>query len=340
MSSEATIGSAPRGQCALCGGQGVVAYSGLDDRLFGAAGSWTLKKCADRTCGLFWLDPMPLTEDLWKAYLKYYTHTAREAGQSQSVPRRIYRRMKRGYQSVRYGYDAGASAFLTRLLGRLMYLLPIHRTEADEEVRRLPALPGGRVLDVGCGTGEWMVKMRDLGWQIEGNDFDENAIKVANGLGLTAKLGSLEQQEYPDARFDAVVLNHVIEHVPDPVATIRECARILKPGGRLLVFTPNQDSYGRHVFGKDWRGLEPPRHLHIFNPDSMTRLLKAAGFNDSSVRTSNSVYVWKLSHQLAQPAAGKLAARVVPQIRAWMEQVLLWFKPGVGECLAVEARKS
>jgi 2-polyprenyl-3-methyl-5-hydroxy-6-metoxy-1,4-benzoquinol methylase len=340
MSSEATIRHTPRGQCALCGGQGVVAYSGLDDRLFGATGTWNLKQCSESTCGLFWLDPMPLTEDLWKAYLKYYTHSARESGQSTSLPRRIYRRLKRGYQSVRYGYDAGSNASITRLFGRLMYLLPIHRTEADEEVRRLPALRGGRVLDVGCGTGEWMVKMRELGWQVEGNDFDENAVKVANGLGLSARLGSLEQQQYPDASFDAVVLNHVIEHVPDPIATIRECARILKPDGRLLVFTPNQDSYGRKVFGKAWRGLEPPRHLHIFNPASMSRLLKAGGIVDFTVRTSNSVYVWKLSHQLANPGAGKLTSRIVPQYWAWIEQAILWFKPGVGECLAVRARRT
>ena len=92
------------------------------------------------------------------------------------------------------------------------------------------------------------------------------AVQVARQRGLEVDCGAVEDQRYPAAAFDAVTLNHVIEHVPDPLATVAECRRLLKPGGRLLMFTPNAGSLAHWMFGRDWRGLEPPRHLHLFAP--------------------------------------------------------------------------
>ena len=68
------IRSAPALSCCLCGRAGQFLYSAQPDRLFGAAGSWNLKQCSNRVCGLIWLDPMPLAEDIGKAYASYYTH--------------------------------------------------------------------------------------------------------------------------------------------------------------------------------------------------------------------------------------------------------------------------
>src|ERR1019366_8424047 len=95
--------------------------------------------------------------------------------------------------------------------------------------------------------------------------------------------GSVEGKSYPSATFDAITLNHVIEHVPDPISTIKECSRLLKPGGKLVMFTPNAASLSHRYFKQDWRGLEPPRHLHVFSFKSMRKLFDKADFAQISI---------------------------------------------------------
>jgi SAM-dependent methyltransferase len=97
-------------------------------------------------------------------------------------------------------------------------------------------------------------------------------------------MGSLEAQAFGTDTFDAVTLHHVIEHVPDPARTLNECRRVLKRGGRLVVSTPNAASLGHREFGQDWRGLETPRHLHVFSMNAMHRILRTAGFEAITIQ--------------------------------------------------------
>src|SRR5206468_4239492 len=130
----------------------------------------------------------------------------------------------------------------------------------------LPSMRDGRLLEIGVGSGQMLAAMRTHGWQVEGVDLDPAAVRNAQAKGLPVKLGTLEEQNYPDCSFDAIVMSHVIEHVPAPVSFLNECRRVLKPHGRLVLITPNSDSLGHRLYDRNWRGLEPPRHLHIFNP--------------------------------------------------------------------------
>jgi len=127
--------------------------------------------------------------------------------------------------------------------------------------------------------------MKKLGWQVEGVDFDPKAVQVARSNGLDVYAGSLEEQGLPSNTYDAIVMAHVIEHVHNPVQLLTECYRILKPVGKLIVITPNADGMGHAVFGRKWRGLEPPRHLHIFNPASLSALVKLSGFAGLTCRS-------------------------------------------------------
>lgn len=281
--NEKCIRTAAKPKCILCGGEGRIIYSGQKDRLFEADGSWDFKMCLNRNCGLIWLDPMPIEEDLGKAYACYYTHATQNQVGRVGLPKRIYRLMRQGYCVGKYDYPARFGSFAIRMLGKLLYLFPIRRSEADAEARFLQSVSGGRLLDVGCGSGEWLAKMSGLGWQVEGIDFDENAVAVARQRGLDVRCGTLERQNFLSGVFDAVTLNHVIEHLPDPQNTILECVRILKPGGRLVIFTPNSSSLGHKVFRQDWRGLEPPRHLHLFSVQSLRFLLEESGFKNVAI---------------------------------------------------------
>ena len=227
---------------------------------------------------------MPLAGEIAKAYVKYYTHSP--PSQTTTVPaaapagflRSIFRRMKHGYLQATYGYPMGLQPAIAATLGILFRLLPGRRGKLNAELRWLQAVPRGCLLDVGCGSGRWLVHMRQLGWQVTGVDFDPGAVAIGRQQGLELACGSLEQQAFPAAGFDAITMNHVIEHLPDPVGTLRECRRLLKDGGKLVLVTPNSSSLGHRCFRQNWRGLEPPRHLHLFSPASLRAALAAAGF--------------------------------------------------------------
>src|SRR5690349_4462073 len=107
VAAVAEIRTQPRPHCALCGSGGKFIYQSLSDRLFGAPGTWDLKKCSNPKCGLIWLDPMPLNEDIGKAYASYYTHEAPQIKSQTNLGllRRCYRLVKQAYLKDRYGYD-------------------------------------------------------------------------------------------------------------------------------------------------------------------------------------------------------------------------------------------
>jgi SAM-dependent methyltransferase len=118
--------------------------------------------------------------------------------------------------------------------------------------------------------------------------------------------GSLEEQDFAEGSFDAVTLNHVSEHVPDPLRTIAECARILKPAGELVMFTPNGSSLGHWMFKRNWRGLEPPRHVQIFTIQSLVQILRRAAFQKVTVRPQIAKSVIYESFLLWRGTSGRL----------------------------------
>jgi 2-polyprenyl-3-methyl-5-hydroxy-6-metoxy-1,4-benzoquinol methylase len=92
--------------------------------------------------------------------------------------------------------------------------------------------------------------------------------------------GGIDALDGQAAIFDVITLSHVIEHVHDVGGTLRACHRLLKPGGRLWLETPNVAALGHKVFGVNWRGLEAPRHLVLFSAPALKQLLQDAGFVD------------------------------------------------------------
>jgi SAM-dependent methyltransferase len=172
------------------------------------------------------------------------------------------------------------------LLSWLAGLYPGYEAEMDISVMWLPASKRGRLLDVGSGSG-WLVEhLNGLGWHAEALDFDPDALEKARQRGLIVHLGGLAEQRFADGAYDAVTMCHSIEHVHAPLSWLQEARRVLRPGGLLVIATPNSASLGHRLFRRDWRGLEPPRHLQIFNIATLHRLLTAAGFSKVRVFTS------------------------------------------------------
>jgi 2-polyprenyl-3-methyl-5-hydroxy-6-metoxy-1,4-benzoquinol methylase len=260
--------------CPLCSAAGHRSYHALRDRLFSAPGKWNLNQCTNSACGILWLDPMPLEDDLGEAYADYFTH---ESSEPVGISRRgaSYLRVVYGYFrspdtpiSWKDRYSAGV--FFLRFeqrswLEALIYFLPRPNDEA-------------RFLDVGCGNGSSLELLSRLGWNVEGVETDQAAADRARARRLEVHLGTLAEQHFPADSFDAIGLSHVIEHVPRPVELLAECNRILKPGGTMVVLTPNARSLGHKFYGSNWRGLEPPRHLQIFTAPALTQAAYSAGF--------------------------------------------------------------
>ena len=344
------IRSLPYPDCYLCGTGGEPLYEGLKDRLFNAPGRWNLKRCPNPECGLLWLDPMPLEEDIAMAYETYFTHAAPEGTPPRAAPgalRRAAKLCRSAYRAWRfeYGDDAGKPM-------RWFFALPIllSRIECDGldiPLRYLAVPEKGRMLDVGCGDGSVLKLAQELGWKAEGVDFDAQAVDAARRKGLSVRLGGLAEQGYADESFHLVLISHVIEHIHDPLAMLREIRRVLRVGATLAVTTPNAASWGHRRFGRHWVHLDPPRHLQIFDADSLAALVKRAGFGQSAVSSTlritpftfvQSRLIWRAGRgDIVTPptrAEGRYA-----RVAAAVEMLIRIWDPLAADELLLEVRK-
>lgn len=151
--------------------------------------------------------------------------------------------------------------------------------------------PPGDLLDVGCGTGAFLSLARERGWRVTGTELSAYACRAAGAQGIRAIQGEVWEARLPAASFDVVTCWHVIEHVADPKQVVQECARLLRPGGWLLLATPNVEDRIFRAAYRLARGRRPPlyeadeRELHLFHfsPRTLHALLRAGGFHDVSI---------------------------------------------------------
>ncbi|MCC6811991.1 MAG: class I SAM-dependent methyltransferase [Deltaproteobacteria bacterium] len=287
------------GKCPLCRATGrTLLYDDLEDEVHRAVpGRFTLWICDG--CHVAYLDPRPDEASIALAYAGYQTHTPAldQFAEPPSLLGRFRRSARNGYINLRYGYRVKPAS----LLGAIIVAnLPPLRLAIDRWVARFRRKKGARLLDVGCGNGAWLRQMQALGWITEGVDFDPLAVKEAQALGLDVRLGGIEAAS--PGPFAAIALNHVLEHVHDPLALLKACEARLAPKGRLFIATPNLKSFGHARFGKHWRGLEAPRHLYVFTADRLRSLCVEAGLRPRGPMRTRA---WAGEHFLASAALAK-----------------------------------
>lgn len=279
--------------CLLCGKIGTLLYSDLRDRLFGVEGTWLLMRCSK--CDLVWLTPRPDTSDIDKLYKGYYTHqfsSIPERGFAEGLRRAIKEKILQ--EELGYSINPQRDDLIVRLLSKMGLLKEL----VVAGVMYLKAEERGKLLDVGCGNGQFLARMQELGWEVIGVEPDPKAVSIAREhFGLNVFQGTLEEIKFPDESFDAITMNHVIEHVSDPVRLLVECRRILSPGGKLVVVTPNMKSLGSVLFGKYWLHWDPPRHLFVFSADSLRACIEQAGLKTWRVWTATrgACSIWSAS---------------------------------------------
>lgn len=220
-------------------------------RLAGAA--FSLRRC--RACGRMLLDPRPGKSAIPDAYSGAYYG----AGSRKFVP---------AIEGVVDRFRDGRARFAARFLGP-------------------GSAPGSpRVLDIGCGSGQFLARLARMGYECHGTELSPETGERASKIpGLKLQFGDLTPQTYPSRSFDLISIWHVLEHLPDPDSVLRLCREWLRDGGALLIAVPNIDSWQARLFRGSWFHIDPPRHLHHFSRGSLASALEKAGFRIDRMRT-------------------------------------------------------
>jgi SAM-dependent methyltransferase len=175
----------------------------------------------------------------------------------------------------------------------------------------------GRALDIGCGNGVFLDRIRRHGWDVLGIDTSPAAAAAAReSFGITVHVGELEDAPIQARSFDFIHMSHVIEHLARPVATLRRVAHLLRPGGRLYVETPNIDSLAFRWSREYWFALDAPRHLWLFSPATLARALSQSGFSVAQLRVHGQpAFDWEATYRREQREGGLLPRR--PAVHWW-----------------------
>lgn len=226
--------------CNLCGADAPVSFLERTDRFTGKQFAYTI--CS--RCGLIYLNPRPTPAELagfYPAnYEAYYTIDEKMS------PVERWRKQR--------GLDV--------------------QLDWVEKFAR----PRGRLLDIGCGTGSFLKRAQERGWDGLGVEWVDEAARIARKhYGLDVRTGAVEDGALPAGAREVVTMWDVLEHVPDPARTLRECQRLLAPNGALIFSVPNLASISRYLFGRAWIGWDAPRHFHLFTARVIKQLLEQAG---------------------------------------------------------------
>lgn len=214
-------------------------------RLITVQNNYKIVQC--NNCGLVFVNPMPDPEMLSMLYEGYHQRD----GKNNRVWERL---MERNFREV--------SSFLNKCF---------------------PAK--GEILDIGCGYGHFIEFMRDHGWSVSGIDPSSRTLNFARGKGLNVFETTLENALFPDNSFDAITAFYVLEHLPDPISALKKIFVMLKPGGVLVIRIPHTTPivWFLSIFKIKNNLYDPPFHLYDFSPETITLLLKKAGFSSIEV---------------------------------------------------------
>lgn len=324
--------------CPVCGDPSGDVRFELPDRLAGTPGRFSYRGCG--RCGSVYQDPRVVPEDLALCYPAAYWALADRPHPRPAPPalrplpglRDALRRVVR---------DAVVGRPGASLAGRVLARSPALRRRAFRDQlpdELLPARdPPGRALDVGCGGGEMLAALSEAGWRAEGVEWNPHvAARARARSGCPVHEGGLLEVPLGEETYDLVVMRHVLEHLPDPPASLRRVRRLLTPSGRAVLVLPSPESLGARLFGVHWLEWDPPRHLCLPSRRALGLLAEAAAL--SVVRTGSrsdaAAHVFAASRavregrrlDLARPAPGSLDA-----LLAWVARALVAAGCDVGE---------
>ena len=226
--------------CPLCAATEIKTMYQARDPHYGISGSYRIVRCAN--CSLVFLNPMYSDGELTALYPSDY-----------------------------YAYQDEVRGSLWKQ--RAKKLLGYWQGTREPSFSR-----PGTFLDIGCGSGAFVERMRDAGWRAQGVEVNEAAARTAQSRDLEVFCGLLQDAQFPSESFDYVRASHSLEHSTCPHETLDEIHRILKPEGTLLIAIPNIDSLSAKIFRQYWFHLCPPVHAFSYSVQTIRRMLELHGF--------------------------------------------------------------
>lgn len=217
------------------------------DRLHGFPGEFTVVRC--RTCGLIRTNPRPTQESVGFYYPSDYGPYRATLEIGRSAPEKRNTFWKRAARKV-----------------------------LDNETRKIPPLPPGRMLEIGCASGSFLRRMAEGGWQVEGLEISEKLAATARTLGYSVSTSTLEKVPDPVEPYDIIVGWHVLEHLHEPLCALQILNRWVRLGGWLALSVPDASAWEFKIFKERWYGLDLPRHLFHYTPSTLEKLLAKAGW--------------------------------------------------------------
>lgn len=148
----------------------------------------------------------------------------------------------------------------------------------------------GKVLEVGSSVGTLLALFKDAGWEVLGIEPSTYAAREAAKRGIPTRQETFENTRLTEGTFDAVIFNHVLEHVRNPTDVLKKTSQVLKKGGIILVDVPNFGSLRSNLQGTAWGYLYPNEHKWHFSKDSLLRLLKKSGFQAVYSETRSGIW--------------------------------------------------
>lgn len=237
---------------------------------------FAIQQCS--ACGFAVTNPRPANEDLGKYYEsdEYISHS----NTSKGLVSKMYQRVRK-------------------------YTM----RKKVEMVREL-AGKTGRLLDIGCGTGEFLAASKNAGWDVTGIEPSPSARQAAKANHQLTALDEPELQNLPTAAYDVITMWHVLEHVPDLPGRMQALKKLLAPGGTLIIAVPNRNSHDADYYKTHWAAYDVPRHLWHFRPDDIRALAKTHGFvlKDIKPMVFDAYYVSMLSEKYKTGAQHYFAA--------------------------------
>ena len=275
------------------------------------AGSYNMLKC--RSCGFLRIDPVP----------------------SQKVLNSLY--MENNFSGKQLEHEVFSSPFLTSLKKNIVVKPLINRLKNYFKDIENPTL-----LDIGCSTGWITSNSRDAGFNVLGLEANRTAAEFGrNKYGLEILEGYIEDLDL-NMKFNSVTMFHVLEHLTDPIVTLKKVNNHLKDNGKILIVVPNADSLGVKIFGRNYN-WNIPDHISFFSPVTVSDMLNKAGFRVLSIShlTSPPLLFYSFHEYMdKRNREGRSSLKISNPILAnllFMPLALLGKIAGRGEVIAVYA---
>lgn len=219
------------------------------DRLHEIEGSFKVMKCLH--CGLMRTDPRPTAETIGIYYPSNYGP----------------------YQDTEVKAGPNSLTIKSQIKEFLGF-----------KSKSIPRIGVGKLLEIGCANGIYMDKMRNAGWIVEGIEFSESVATQARAKGFKVQTATVETAQPPTEQVDIIAAWMVLEHLHEPVKALEKMRSWIKPDGYLIASVPDADSWERRIFKDRWYALQLPTHLYHYTPDSISYVLRCAGWKLNRIR--------------------------------------------------------